>query len=218
MSLLNTLADNKNSSSLSHKMRTTRFSFFLSLIKDLPRPISILDIGGTTGFWEAMNFNEEGISITLLNLTHQPVSVPGITSVTGDATNLIEFPDQSFDVIFSNSVIEHLFTYDNQKKMASEVQRVGKHYFIQTPNYWFPIEPHWVFPLFQYLPFSAKVFLTQNFSLGHLKKIPGRKDAEEQVKEVRLLSLSEMKNLFPDGAIYKEKILGLNKSFVAYKF
>jgi 2-polyprenyl-3-methyl-5-hydroxy-6-metoxy-1,4-benzoquinol methylase len=218
MSLLNTLADNKDNSSLSHKMRTKRFSFFLSLIKDLPRPISILDIGGTTGFWEAMNFNEEGISITLLNLTRQPVSIPGITSVAGDATDLKEFSDQSFDIVFSNSVIEHLFTYANQKKMASEVQRVGKHYFIQTPNYWFPIEPHWVFPLFQYLPFSAKVSLTQHFSLGHIKKIPSKKDAEEQVKEVRLISLNEMKNLFPEGIIYKEKILGFNKSFVAYKF
>ena len=218
MSLLQTLADNKNSASLSHKMRTKRFSFFLSLIKDLPRPLSILDIGGTTGFWEAMDFKEEGISITLLNLSSQPVSVPGITSVAGDATDLKEYPDQSFDIVFSNSVIEHLFTYVNQEKMAAEVQRVGKCYFIQTPNYWFPLEPHWVFPMFQYLPFAAKVFLTQHFSLGHIKKIPGKENAREQVKEVRLLSLKEMETLFPSGSIYKEKIFGLNKSFVAYKF
>lgn len=218
MSFLHSLADNKKNTSLSHKMRTHRFAFFLSLIKDLPRPLSILDIGGTTAFWEAMNFNEEGVSITLLNLSCEPVSVPGITSVAGDATDLHEFPDHSFDIVFSNSVIEHLFTFDNQKKMAQEIERVGKRYFVQTPNYWFPIEPHWVFPMFQYLPFSVRVFLTQRFSLGHIKKIPGKKNAREQVKEVRLLSLKEMEDLFSNGNIYKEKIWGLNKSFVAYKF
>ncbi|MEN9685667.1 MAG: hypothetical protein RLZZ28_1453 [Bacteroidota bacterium] len=218
MNLLHSLANNQNKDSLSSKMRRKRFSFFLSLLNDIPRPLKILDIGGTPGFWESMNFFEDGISITLLNLTSQPVSVQGITSVVGDATSLTAFANQSFDIVFSNSVIEHLYDFESQKKMASEVRRVGKRYFIQTPNYWFPIEPHWVFPLFQFLPFSIKVLLTQHCSLGHIKKIPDKKIAGEQVKEVRLLTLKEMKQLFPNGAIYKEKIGGLNKSFVAYQF
>lgn len=66
----------------------------------------------------------------------------------GDATNLSQYSDKSFDIVFSNSVIEHLYTKENQISMAKEVNRVGKNYFIQTPNYWFPIEPHWVFPSF----------------------------------------------------------------------
>jgi hypothetical protein len=138
-------------------------------------------------------------------------------SVAGDATNLHLFADQSFDLVFSNSVIEHLFTWENQQKMATEVQRVSKRFFIQTPNYWFPVEPHWVFPLFQYLPFSLRVFLTQHFSLGHIQKSLSKREAIEQVREIRLLSLREMKQLFPDAKIYAEKFVGLDKSFIAYK-
>jgi ubiquinone/menaquinone biosynthesis C-methylase UbiE len=138
-------------------------------------------------------------------------------SVAGDATNLHMFADRSFDLVFSNSVIEHLFTWENQQKMAAEVQRVSKRFFIQTPNYWFPVEPHWVFPFFQYLPFPLRVFLTHNFSLGHIQKCLSKREAIEQVKEIRLLSLQEMKQLFPDASIYAEKFVGMNKSFIAYK-
>lgn len=217
MSFLDKLANNKNEASLSHKMRSKRFVFFLSLIKELPRPLSILDIGGTEAFWKAMRFQEEGIHITLLNLTEASITNPYMQSVAGDATNLHMFADQSFDLVFSNSVIEHLFTWENQQKMAAEVQRVSKRFFIQTPNYWFPVEPHWVFPLFQYLPFSLRVFLTRNFSLGHIQKSLSKREAIEQVKEIRLLSLQEMKQLFPDASIYAEKFVGLDKSFIAYR-
>lgn len=217
MSFLDKLANNKNEASLSHKMRSKRFMFFLSLIKDLPRPLSILDIGGTEEFWKAMRFHEEEIHITLLNLTEASISNPDMQSVAGDATNLHMFADQSFDLVFSNSVIEHLFTWENQQKMAAEVQRVSNRFFIQTPNYWFPVEPHWVFPLFQYLPFPLRVFLTQNFSLGHIQKSLSKREAIEQVREIRLLSLREMKQLFPDANIYAEKFLGFDKSFIAYK-
>lgn len=217
MMLIKKIADNNNPASLSHKLRTKRFQFFLSLINHLPRPLSILDIGGTTAFWEAMNFNNEGVTITLLNLSAQPLYRKGFISVSGDATRL-QYPDQSFDVVFSNSVIEHLFDQESQQKMAAEIQRVGKCYFIQTPNYWFPIEPHWVFPFFQYLPFPTRVFLTQHLSLGHIKKIRTKVDAEKQVREIKLLSYKQMQSLFPEASIHCEKFFFLTKSFVAYKF
>ena len=217
MSMITKLGDNNDPKSLSHKLRTNRFRIFLSLIKDLPKPISVLDIGGTISFWDAMNFNDEEINITLLNLTDSGVNRKGFTSVAGDATHL-NYKDKSFDIVFSNSVIEHLFDHESQKKMASEAARVGKYYFIQTPNYWFPIEPHWIFPFFQYLPFSWRVFLTQHFSLGHIKKIRNKTDAEKQVKEIKLLTYRDIKFLFPDADIYTEKFFFLNKSFVAHRF
>ncbi|MGL1255153.1 methyltransferase domain-containing protein, partial [Vibrio parahaemolyticus] len=85
----------------------------------------------------------------LLNLEKEEVTNPQFQSITGNATDLSGINDQQFDIVFSNSVIEHLYTWENQEKMAKEVLRVGKYHFIQTPNYWFPIEPHWVFPFFQ---------------------------------------------------------------------
>ena len=213
LGILKNIADNTNTQSLSHRFRQRRFRVFLEMVQSLPKPISILDIGGTLAFWEGMGFSEEGVSITLLNLDVQQQLKPGFMSVAGDATAL-EFGDHSFDIVFSNSVIEHLYTFEQQQKMAAEVQRVGKRYFIQTPNYWFPIEPHWVFPLFQYLPFSWRVWLTQHFSLGHIPQQPERAAAERQVREIRLMTKAELQSLFPKAQIYRERFLFFTKSFV----
>jgi hypothetical protein len=215
---VNKVADNTNNQSLSHRFRNKRFEFFLSKLKQLPKPLRILDIGGTVAFWEAMQFNEPDITITLLNLDAPPIVSYPFHAIQGDATNLSFIADKEFDLVFSNSVIEHLFTWENQQKMANEVCRVAKWHFIQSPNYWFPIEPHWVFPGFQYLPTTLQIWLTQHFNLGH---IPQQKDpikASEQVREIKLLTKQEMKSLFPQSGIYSEKLLGLNKSFVAYFF
>ena len=216
LGILKNIADNTNKQSLSHRFRQRRFRVFLEMIRSLPKPISILDIGGTLAFWEGMGFSEEGVSITLLNLDVQQRLKPGFTSVAGDATAL-GFDDQSFDIVFSNSVIEHLYTFEQQQKMAAEVQRVGKSYFIQTPNYWFPIEPHWVFPFFQYLPFSWRVWLTQHFSLGHIPQQPERSAAERQVREIRLMTKAELQSIFPQAQIYRERFLFFTKSFVMKK-
>jgi len=217
MNLIKKVADNANQKSWSHQFRSKRFELFLSFINELPRPLRILDIGGTLAFWKAMGFNDEQVSITLLNLTEQPVSGDHFLSVAGDATQL-NFPNQSFDIVFSNSVIEHLFTKENQIKMAAEVQRVGKNYFIQTPNFWFPLEPHWLFPFFQFLPFSFRVWLTQHFSLGHIHKCTSKEAAQLQVREIQLLTKAQLQSLFPTATIYSEPLLIWNKSFVAHNF
>ncbi|WP_242928256.1 class I SAM-dependent methyltransferase [Pontibacter vulgaris] len=161
--------------------------------------------------------NDEA-EITLLNLKTFPTSYPNFKSIAGNACDLSYFENKCFDVVFSNSVIEHLFTKQAQQQMASEVQRVGKNYYIQTPNLYFPVEPHWIFPLFQFLPFDLKVALTLNFDLGHYKKAANKEAAIQRVKEVRLLSEKEMKSLFADGEIYRERIGGLTKSITLYKF
>ncbi|MCJ8283584.1 MAG: class I SAM-dependent methyltransferase [Rivularia sp. ALOHA_DT_140] len=141
---------------------------------------------------------------------------PNIKTAVGDATNLSQFGDKEFDIVFSNSVIEHLFIYDNQVKMASEIKRIGKRYFIQTPNKYFPIEPHFQFPLFQFFPLSMKVMLIRNFQLGWRKKAETKQKAVETVTEIRLLGIKELHNLFPNSKIYKEKFAGLTKSLTAY--
>jgi hypothetical protein len=186
------------------------------LLQSFPKPLTILDIGGTVEFWKAMDFQEAEVTIILLNLEAiEQVPAPFV-SVKGNATNLHHFADQSIDMVFSNSVIEHLYTWENQQKMAAEVQRVGKYHFIQTPNYWFPIEPHWVFPFFQYFPKNLQYWLTQHFQLGHIPHKPNFQDAKIQVDEIRLLSKKEYALLFPHSSVYLEKFAGFNKSFVAY--
>lgn len=207
--------------SLNQKFREKRFKFFVSLFERLntDQPIYILDIGGTEHYWESMKFDKkENVFITLLNLERAPTKENNLTSIQGDACDLSSFKENQFDIVYSNSVIEHLFSFENQKKMAAEVSRVGKNYFVQTPNYYFPIEPHWGVPFFQYLPFKLRVYLQENFSIGHFKKSVNRDAAIQLVDEVKLLTEREMKLLFPDGKVYRETLFGFIKSFSLYRF
>ncbi|MDW7690830.1 class I SAM-dependent methyltransferase [Flammeovirgaceae bacterium SG7u.111] len=216
--MLKSIVDYQNPNSLALRARKKRFDFFLKEIEPLPRPAKILDVGGTQGFWENMNFtHHKNFQIYILNLQHQEMKYPHFTYVNGDATDLQQFDDGFFDLVFSNSVIEHLFTWENQVKMAQEVQRVGKNYFVQTPNYWFPIEPHFVFPFFQYLPKRYQVELVSNFNLGTIQKSNNKERAHKIVEEFKLLTITKMKDLFPDSNLYLEKYLGMTKSIVAYK-
>jgi hypothetical protein len=134
----------------------------------------------------------------------------------GDARAMPQFTDKQFDIVYSNSTIEHVGNYLDQKNMANEVARVGKQYYIQTPNRYFPIEPHFVFPFFQFLPISIRVWLVQNFKLGWFPKIPDYQKALSEVKDTRLMAKSEVQALFPDAEIFEEKYFGLAKSFVAH--
>jgi Methyltransferase domain len=208
--------------SINQHFREKRFKFFSNLLKSVKtsgRKVRILDIGGTEKYWESVHFGEhDDIHITLLNLSVLPVKSRMFSSVKGDARNLAEYKDNEFDIVFSNSVIEHLYTKENQQKMANEIRRVGKNYYVQTPNYYFPIEPHWLFPFFQFLPFGVRVFLTRNFNMGNYPKSPTKERAIERVNEVKLLSEKEMKGLFPGGKVYREKFLGLTKSLTLYDF
>ena len=69
--------------------------------------------------------------------------------------------DNEFDIVFSNSVIEHVGDFWKQKLFSSEIQRVGKRYFVQTPSFWFPYEPHTLIPFYQFFPVNIKMLLRQ---------------------------------------------------------
>src|SRR5262249_14214647 len=146
-----------------------------SLIDGLPRPLEILDVGGTQTVWEAIRLvDQPDVHITILNLQREECPYKNVRSVVGDARDMRHFHDCQFNIAYSNSVIEHVGGIDQMPKRASEVRRVGRRYFVQTPYRYFPIEPHFVFPLFQFLPFSIRTLMVQNFSLGWIAKQPDR--------------------------------------------
>jgi len=210
-------ADFRSPQSLSRRLRQKRSAFFEKLIAPLVKPLRILDVGGTEDYWQALGFGErDDIWVTLLNVTACSTSTPQFLSIAGDARDLSQFKRREFDVVFSNSVIEHVGDFPDQKHMADEVQRVGKRYFVQTPNRRFPIEPHFLFPFFQFLPEPVQIYLLGHFRLGTYEVVTDRDYARELVREIRLLSLGEFRRLFPVANIYHERLLGMTKSFVAY--
>ena len=217
MKILKRVTDNRQLNSLATVLRRKRFALFKALVTSLPRPLKVLDVGGTQIFWETMGFcGEKGTTVVLLNLREVLVTYQNFYSVVGDARDMRQFEDEEFDVVFSNSVIEHVGDYDDQRRMATEVRRVGKRYFIQTPNRYFPIEPHFLFPFFQFLPLKIRVGLVSHFNLGWYKRVTDREKAFQTVSSIRLLNEKEIMELLPNGAIFREKFLGLTKSFIVY--
>jgi hypothetical protein len=175
----------------------------------------ILDVGGYHGFWDSAEF---GCFVTCCNL-HIPscsYDTARFAYVLGDGRKL-SFKDEEFDIAFSNSVIEHVGSFDDQKKFADEIRRVGKSYWVQTPNKWFFVEPHLVAPFVHYLPHRFQRTLIRYCTPWGLATKPSQGQVDDFLKSTRLLAEAEVRSLFPDGEIYREKFLLFTKSFVVYK-
>jgi hypothetical protein len=162
-----------------------------------------------------MRYGFQGeLDLTLLNLELQSTTLPFARSIVGDARDLSRFADKSFDLVFSNSVIEHLGLFREQMRMAEEVRRVGRRYFVQTPNRWFPLEPHALVPFFQFMPVRLSARLLRKRSIGWMARSPDLTRALIDVESLRLLSRRELQLLFPGAEILQERVFGLTKSFV----
>ncbi len=213
------LQDCSQRRSLRRSLRQRRFLHFLKLFHRQPKPVTILDVGGTPEFWRTMGFDAQDEStITLLNLDPTAVTGGPFRTMVGDARDLSPFEDGEFTIVFSNSVIEHVGTFDDQRRMAEEIRRVGRCHYVQTPNRYFPVEPHVQFPLFQFLPASTRAFMHQKMSLASYPKARSAAEAREWADEIRLLTRREFQQLFPDSRIVSEKFFGLTKSFMAIHY
>ena len=175
----------------------------------------ILDVGGYVAFWKGSGLTSE---MTLLNIHPIPQDEiePNMRTTLGDGTKL-HYKNHSFDIIFSNSVIEHLSTLENQERFATECMRVGKGIWIQTPAKSFFIEPHLLTPFIHFLPKDWQRRLIRNFTLWGWLTRPTREQVDAILLEVRLLTFAEMKLLFPACEIWKEKFLGFTKSYIAVR-
>ncbi len=211
------LADWRDPNSFSNRMRARRFELFARLAAPLPRPLRILDVGGTDDLWEGVGWaGRDDVQITMLNLAAGESRHANITPVAGDATDLDGVADREFDVAFSNSVIEHLFTADHQAAMAREMRRVGRAMWLQTPNFWFPVEPHFHVVGWQWLPERTRVEILRRRSCGWRSRTPDPDEAREIVREVRLLRRGELSRLFPGAHIVPERFLGTVKSWIVH--
>ncbi|MGB3300805.1 MAG: methyltransferase domain-containing protein, partial [Phormidesmis sp.] len=136
--------------------------------------------------------------------------------VIGNGCN-IPFCDDSFDLAFSNSVIEHVGDEASTLKFAQECERVGRHVYIQTPNHWFPMEPHFVALFIHWLPrslYRKVAFLSLNYALFSWRSASLKAIFYEEFDSIRLLRRSQLKRLFPSKQIGREQVLGLTKSFI----
>jgi hypothetical protein len=179
----------------------------------------ILDIGGDIGYWKNIGWQNSQCRIYLLNLYAADISEEdskSFESVQGSGLNL-PYQRGDFDLVFSNSVIEHVGSFENQLQFANEVKRLSDRYIVQTPSFWFPLEPHSLIPFFQFIPHSIRAFLIMWFDINYFPKASSYQDALQVSRSTLMLTKKEFRNLFPDAEIQVERLLGIPKSYTAIK-
>jgi hypothetical protein len=203
-----------NEMSLAERLRRRRWAILLRHIPNL-QDLRVVDLGGTGHWWN--NAPVVPRHVTVVNLYEADLGPPIVRTVEGDALHADELlKGEEFDIVFSNSLIEHLGGHAARRQFAAVVSELAASYVIQTPYRYFPVEPHWIFPAFQFLPIAARSWLAPRWPLGHTRGWDA-KAATNEVMSTELLSVAEMRDYFPDGKIVWERVAGLPKSMIAVK-
>ena len=156
----------------------------------------VLDVGcGSIG----LRALEPELDITGVDLVDRPL-YPG-PFVRADAAAVLPFEDREFDLVYCSSVIEHV-PRARREAFAREIRRVARGWFVQSPAYSFPIEPHSLLPAAHWLPVS-------------LRRRYWRLGAAGAWEEIELLRRGEMEALF--GAAQAERVGPLVKSWVCVR-
>ena len=192
-------SSDRHSGSVAARFRLTRWKRIVDLL-GLRGSETVLDVGGTDKSWWFVEWRGR---VVRCNLDREAASSGH--RVIADGRRL-PFRNGQFDVVFSNSVIEHISSLEGQEQFAHEMRRTGRRYFVQTPNRWFPIEPHYLFPLFQFFPTAMQRWLHTHFDIGTFNK-------HDPFGTIRLMTRRELRRMFPDGRVVAERIGPLVKSW-----
>jgi Methyltransferase domain len=207
---------------LGSTLRRRRFKMFLRLIDQVllrQKNCRILDIGGEPWYWQNVSamLGDRRVYITLLNLTQYHTDDARLGSLVGDARDLGSLEDQRFDLIHSNSVIEHVGQWEDMQAMANEIRRIASGYFVQSPYFWFPFEPHCMRLFFHWLPEPMRVSMQMRHARGHWDRATDIATAIRTIESAVLLDVPMFSALFPDAAIHRERVCGLTKSLIAVR-
>jgi len=211
-----------------HASRKKVFERFIEYMEPQSDDV-ILDLGAAGDYYGEQPFFEDhyeyehniiGVNVNINELTSLKSKYKGIPLVLADGCCL-PFKNKSIDIIFSNAVLEHVGDLRKQKKFADEIMRIGKKWFVTTPNFWFPIETHWKLPFIHFLPRklqkrimdSGKKWFVEIPSKSYLR-LPGT--LQRSLTKYftthgwyghgyHLLSARKLKKLFPTSKIEKQR-------------
>lgn len=221
------LRDYSNPSSLGSQFRRKRFKYVESLVRHVlttQNECTIIDIGGTATYWKLMSAELlKRCVITISNLENVRGGDPRTNVPTeglfvfhiGDGRDLKEIATDQFDIAHSNSVVEHVGKFSDMESYCKELVRVGRYYYLQTPNVWFPIEPHYGAPFIHWLPSPARARLLSKWNIGFHKRYTSLDAAYNFVEFINLIDQLGVENLLPNGCIRKEKLFLLTKSIIS---
>jgi len=207
--------------------RKLRFQHFIADLRCGERPLRIIDIGGTVPFWTRWwgLREEDGLHVTLVNdhiqddTDDEDSNVPFLANLRTDATTLTEDDFSQYDCVFSNSCVEHLATWRDQMRMARTIMGSRLPYFVQVPNKFAPIDPHYprpYVPFFGAYPKEVQRRLLTVSALGS----GGRHTyatAGELLTYYNPLGPEDMRRLFPDAEVVVERPMGVPMSILAIR-
>jgi hypothetical protein len=197
--------------------RTQRLQLFEKMFAISERT-RILDVGGSPEIWSFSNAKPQ---LTILNMPSALSPHSHHSNLVAADGRMLPFSDGAFDIVFSNSVIEHVGTREDQRLFAQEVARVGKTYWIQTPNRNFPFEHHVMLPAVHFLPKRWQKAVVDRFTGWEYLVSPSADERRNYLHhflhELNLLDPQGMRMLFPNATLVKERFLGMAKSLIAVK-
>jgi hypothetical protein len=203
--------------SVGARARLRRWAMFRDAFPGI-EGMRVLDLGGTVDTWRRSPIRPA--HVTVLNL-YEPndSNEDWISPLAGDACHAADVlaeanVDPPFDVVYSNSLIEHVGGHARRTEFASQVRQLAQRHWVQTPYRYFPVEPHWLFPGMQFLPAAARVKIATHWPLVHTRPA-GIDEARHEVLWTELVSITEMRDYFPSSTILRERMLGLTKSIIA---
>lgn len=225
MNLIHALQDNSDPNSLVSRFRRARSRRIVELIEAIHAEkgaVRIIDLGGEANYWRLFDLDllkTKNVHITLIN--------PGGTGdvwdsslfdeIDADACSLPQYADHSFDLVHSNSVIEHVGDWPRMEAFAAECRRLAPRYYVQTPYFWFPIEPHFSAPFFHWRSEQSRARALMRRAHGFSQKAPDVGAAMRDVQHARLLDKTQFRFLYPDAAHHDEKVGPLTKSLIAVR-
>ncbi|MFO1238233.1 MAG: class I SAM-dependent methyltransferase [Alphaproteobacteria bacterium] len=197
--------------------RLRRFVEMADAILKRQETCRVIDLGGNRDYWLDLEPVWAGrkLSFVLVNLQPERLDDARFEAIQGDCRNMSAFADMSFDIVHSNSLLEHVGRWKDMVATAGEIRRLAPHYFVQTPNYWFPMEPHFRSLFFHWLPEPMRIAKVMRRGLGAFPKAETVDDAARFIEDSNLLDARRFMHLFPDGRLERERVFGLTKSLIA---
>jgi hypothetical protein len=203
--------DPNRAGSFTYRCRQRRNEEFKRRFPDLAE-MRVLDLGGTAHTWRVPGMRASSVTIINIDQGVESPDEPWLEMLHADAC---AGSFGKYDLVFSNSLMEHLGGHARRQQFAEVTQESASSWWIQTPYRYFPIEPHWVFPGFQFLPFRMRLMICQHRNTLNVPACKDRAEAAELVASTELISATEMRTYFPTSEIWFERIAGAPKSLVA---
>lgn len=210
------LADGDRRGSVAFRARQRRWSSLMETFPDLS-DMRVLDLGGTRSFWATATTRPA--ELTLINpFPGEGPNLDWAAVVLADACRPPhEVRTRRYDLVYSNSTIEHVGGHARREEFAKVASEMAPHMWVQTPYRYFPVEPHFMFPLLQHLPLTVRTEAARRWPLSPPGFPTDFEGARDELMTIELLSIAEMASYFPEASIRLERMLALPKSIIAVR-